>query len=278
MITLEIQTEIQISGHDKNPQDNARKQSTWVNLLALRRASWRIWSNVRISDFGFRISAFLLLLLISVSSSVQNLPKPLTPLHAHNDYEHKRPLFDALEHGFCSVEADIYLVDGQLLIAHQRNQVKPERTIEKLYLEPLRERVKRGNGRVYADGPEFTLLIDIKTDWKTTYPVLREVLKKYADILSTFNSDIKQTNAIMAIITGNRSKSMFAGETRRYAALDGELEDLGSSLPSTTVPWISSNWTRSFSWRGKDKISDDEKAKLKSIVERAHTEGRRVRF
>jgi hypothetical protein len=208
----------------------------------------------------------------------QTPPKPLINLHAHNDYEHKRPLLDALDHGFCSVEADIFLVEGQLLVAHQRNQVKPERTLEKLYLEPLRGRVKMNRGRVYDNGPEFTLLIDIKTDWKTTYPVLREVLKMYADMLTTFRENSRETNAIMAIITGDRSKSMFEGESLRYAALDGELEDLGSILPSTSIPWISSNWARSFKWRGKGAIPDDEKARLKQIVAKAHSEGRRVRF
>src|SRR3954467_12818887 len=109
---------------------------------------------IRSSDFGL-LSAFdlrglafyvLLLLLPYAPSSAQNSPTPLTRVHAHNDYEHKRPLFDALEHGFCSVEADIYLVDGQLLVAHMRSQVKPERTLEKLYLDPLQERVKQNGG------------------------------------------------------------------------------------------------------------------------------------
>ncbi|HET6325009.1 MAG TPA: hypothetical protein VFG04_09940, partial [Planctomycetaceae bacterium] len=45
-------------------------------------------------------------------------PTPLIRAHAHNDYEHKRPLFDALDQGLCSVEADIFLVDGQLLVGH----------------------------------------------------------------------------------------------------------------------------------------------------------------
>lgn len=47
---------------------------------------------------------------------------PLVHAHAHDDYEHKRPLFDALDRGFCSVEADVHLVDGQLLVAHIRVQ------------------------------------------------------------------------------------------------------------------------------------------------------------
>src|SRR5439155_7031381 len=121
-------------------------------------------------------------------------PTPLIHTHAHNDYEHKRPLFDALDHGFCSVEADIYLVEGQLLVAHNRSQVNPDRTLQKLYLDPLRVRVKKNRGRVYAGGPEVMLLIDIKTDWKTTYPVLRETLKQCADMLTVFHGDATETN------------------------------------------------------------------------------------
>src|SRR5438552_1521932 len=73
-------------------------------------------------------------------------PKPLIHTHAHNDYLHKRPLLDALENGFCSVEADIHLVGGKLLVAHERQATSPERTLEALYLDPLRERVKRNGG------------------------------------------------------------------------------------------------------------------------------------
>src|SRR5690242_5509037 len=43
---------------------------------------------------------------------------PLTRAHAHNDYEHTRPLLDALDQGFCSVEADVWLIDGELRVAH----------------------------------------------------------------------------------------------------------------------------------------------------------------
>ena len=34
-------------------------------------------------------------------------PALLIHAHAHNDYEHARPLLDALDHGFCGVEADV---------------------------------------------------------------------------------------------------------------------------------------------------------------------------
>jgi hypothetical protein len=210
--------------------------------------------------------------------SLQAEPQPLTRVHAHNDYEHPHPLFDALSHGFCSVEADIHLVEGKLLVAHDRSQVKPERTLQALYLEPLLQRVKKNGGRVYPNGPEFTLLIDVKGHWQTTYPVLRSVLQKYSGMLVTFHDGLKETNAIIAIITGDRSRDMFRGESVRYAALDGELADLNSNEPAELIPWISSNWSRDFKWRGSGTIPQAEKLKLQDIVSKAHQQGRRVRF
>ncbi len=94
-------------------------------------------------------------------------PQPIEPIvagHAHNDYEHHRPLFDAMENGFCSVEVDIHLVDGELLVAHDRHQTTKGKTLQNLYLDPLRQRVRTNSGSVYPDGGEFTLMIDIKTD------------------------------------------------------------------------------------------------------------------
>lgn len=205
-------------------------------------------------------------------------PAPLVPAHAHNDYAHTRPLLDALDHGFCSVEADIFLVDGQLLVAHTRNGVRPERTLQALYLDPLRERVRKNGGRVFPNGPEQTLLIDLKTEWKTLYPALRAVLTNYADILTTFRDGMKQTNAVLVVISGDRSREMFAGETVRYAALDGGLADLDSDAPAALIPWISSSWRATFKWNGEGTMPDDEQARLREIVAKAHQQGRRVRF
>ena len=205
-------------------------------------------------------------------------PVPLIHGHAHNDYLHERPLFDALDRGFCSVEADVHLVDGQLLVAHYRFQVKAGRTLQVLYLDPLRERVKRNGGHVYAGGPEFTLLVELKSDWQTSYPVLRKILEGYAPMLTTFRPGVIETNAIRVIITGHRSKDMFAGESVRYAAMDGDLADLETGAPAALIPWISSNWSASFKWRGSGPMPEADKLKLQPIVAKAHQQGRRVRF
>ncbi|MSU60236.1 MAG: hypothetical protein EXS35_19045 [Pedosphaera sp.] len=226
----------------------------------------------------FRFALLIAVALLGAGLTQAAPPAPLLHAHAHNDYEHKRPLFDALEQGFCSVEADIHLVDGKLLVAHDVKAVKPERTLQALYLDPLRERVKRNGGHVFTNGPEFTLLIDIKTSWTNTYPVLRAALTNYADVLTTFRAGAKQTNAITVIISGNRSREMFAGEAVRYAAYDGTLADLGSSVPLDLIPWISADWKRQFAWDGNGSMPDAGRKKLREIVTQAHDHGRQVRF
>jgi len=221
---------------------------------------------------------FLAVILFAGLFQLHAATIPLIHAHAHNDYEHKRPLLDALDHGFCSVEADIYLLNGQLLVAHKSSEVKTNRTLQSLYLDPLRERVKKNGGRIYPNGPEFTLLIDLKTSWTNTWPVLRDVLGKYSDVLTTFHDGKKLSNAITVIISGNRSREMFVGEKIRRAAFDGDLSNLDSAASADFMPWISADWRKDFKWNAKGTMPEDERKHLTEIVAKAHARGRKVRF
>lgn len=203
---------------------------------------------------------------------------PLPNSHAHNDYEHARPLLDALDHGFCSVEADIFLVDGQLLVGHNFLDLKAGRTLQALYLDPLRQRAQANNGHIYRDGPTFTLLIDIKSDAAMTYAALRTVLAEYDDLLSSTKKDKFEQKAVTAIISGARDHAQIAADKHRHAGIDGRLSDLESSLPRDLLPLISDNWQSHFRWRGKGTMPMEERRKLQDIVEKAHQHGRRVRF
>lgn len=203
---------------------------------------------------------------------------PLSQAHAHNDYYHDRPLLDALDHGFCSVEADVFLVEGQLLVAHSRNELKPERTLAKLYLDPLQERVERNGGRVHPDGPSFTLLVDIKSSGTTTYQAIHEELKKYRSMLTRVQDGRLVQGAIRVIVSGNRDKETIAADDPRYVGIDGRLSDLDSDLPAHLMPMISDNWRNHFKWRGDGQIDVTEKAKLRDVITKAHNAGRLVRF
>ena len=211
-------------------------------------------------------------------ASEPTMVRPLPQAHAHNDYEHARPLLDALDRGFCSVEADIWLTPEGLLIGHDRKDLKPGRTLEALYLDPLRERVKVNGGRVYGGGPMFYLLIDVKTEAEATYAALDKVLAKYADILTATRDGKVESKAVAAILSGNRAFDLIAKQPQRYVGIDGRPENLDSNPSAELYPWISANWTLLFKWKGEGAMPEVERAKLREMVQRTHDQGRKVRF
>ncbi|WP_432104814.1 phosphatidylinositol-specific phospholipase C/glycerophosphodiester phosphodiesterase family protein [Streptomyces sp. bgisy091] len=207
-------------------------------------------------------------------------PRPLSRAHAHNDYLHPRPLHDALAHGFTSVEADIFLVDGELLVAHEAGSLDPTRTLVSLYLDPLLARVRSNHGSVHAGHPgPLQLLIDIKTDGAATYLALDQVLRRYRHILSRSVHGRVRTGAVTPVISGDRAARVpMESQTTRYAFYDGRPEDLGTSAPASFVPLISTNWTTAFTWQGSGPFPTAERDRLRTFVTTAHSHGQRVRF
>ncbi|TQK50479.1 hypothetical protein FBY35_0814 [Streptomyces sp. SLBN-118] len=212
--------------------------------------------------------------------SAQTRPKPLRRAHAHNDYLHQRPLHDALSHGFTSVEADIFLVDGELLVAHEPADLDPTRTLRSLYLDPLLARVKANHGSVYRGYRRpVQLLIDIKTDGVNAYLELDRQLRHYRGMLSSCSHGRVQLGAVTPVISGDRAARMpMEAQSQRYAFYDGRLDDLGTAAPASFVPLISSNWTQSFTWLGTGPFPAAERQKLHGLVAEAHGHGQRVRF
>ena len=214
----------------------------------------------------------------SPASGATSFPVPLPRAHSHNDYQHARPLFDALDHGFCSIEADVFLIDGRLLVAHDRDKTSPERTLERLYLEPLRERAKANRGRIYPGGPVCWLFIDLKTEAGATYAALHALLKEYQDLVTRIDGDRVTTNALTVIITGNRPRETIASQSPRFAAVDGLAADLDSAASPLLVPVISEKWGEFFGWTATGSIPETELAQLKEMVRKTHAGGRQLRL
>ena len=204
---------------------------------------------------------------------------PLDEAHAHNDYEHTRPLYDALDHGFTSVEADVWLVDGELLVAHDRESVRPDRTLESLYLDPLEQQAARPGGTVYPDWDGvFQLLIDVKSEANPTYRAVDAELREHQRIMTSFSGGRVDQDAVTAVISGNRDLPYMQAQEVRYAGFDGRMTDLESGLPPSDMPLVSDNWTKHFTWQGVGPMPEAERDKLHGIVEKAHAAGYRVRF
>lgn len=218
------------------------------------------------------------LLFLVGPASVSAEVVPLEAAHAHNDYYHQRPLLDALDQGFCSVEADVFLVDGKLLVAHSRNEIDSSKTLQSLYLDPLLVRVQENDGRVYRRGPEFTLLIDFKSVGTATFRALREQLKPYHEMLTFFHDGTVTNRAVKIVISGNRPIDFIGNLDPRYVFVDGRLTDLETDPLPLLMPLISDRWTSHFRWRGKGQMTVAEQEKLNAIVKRCHDRQQRIRF
>jgi len=202
-------------------------------------------------------------------------PVPPHAGHAHNDYWHDRPLLDALERGFRSVEADVFLRDGDLLVGHAVGELRPGRTLAAGYLDPIRERLE-ATGCVVHEGRPFTLLVDIKADGAGAYRVLAEQLRPLRRFLVGDNS---RPAALHVVVSGDRPIEAMAADAERLAGVDGRLEDLDrDDRPATLMPLVSDRWGTRFTWYGDGPMPDDERAELRRIVNRAHARGQAVRF
>lgn len=207
-------------------------------------------------------------------------PRPLIRAHAHNDYLHPRPLHDALAQGFTSVEADIFLVDGELLVAHEATGLDPARTLSALYLDPLLARVRANHGTVFrGDRAPVQLLIDIKTDGAAAYAELDRQLRRHRQMLTSFQHGRVRPGPVTAVISGDRAaRAPMEAQRTRYAFYDGRLDDLGTAATASFIPLVSSSWTGTFGWLGAGPVPPAERDALRAITAAAHGAGQRVRF
>jgi len=96
--------------------------------------------------------------------------------HSHNDYLQPAPFALAYQQGFGSIEADVFLINDTLFVAHDKTQIARARTFDKLYLQPILQTAAKNKGKVYRD-KKLQLLIDLKTQGD---PALQALLKLLA--------------------------------------------------------------------------------------------------
>lgn len=224
-----------------------------------------------------------ILLLIFCISCSNKVIEPLTNAHAHNDYEHDRPLFDALDNGFTSVEADVHMIDGKLYVSHDiPESLSQVKTLEELYLSPLLKHVNNNNGRVYENhNGFFYLMIDIKTLADYSYPVLRKTLAKYSEMISVVTDSIDQDNKpIKIFISGHHGRpfTQLLNDSIKYAGLDGRPKELKDNIPSALMPVISQNYKKYLTWKGTGNPDENELESLKEMIDLAHDQNKMVRL
>ena len=212
------------------------------------------------------IALLACLLTIFTSPAFAQAIVPL-PAHSQTDYEQTRALFSALQLRYASVEADVYLINGELLVGNNSDDLMVGRTLGNLYLEPLRLLSMRNGGQIYSETTTpLILLVDIKTEADATYQQLERVLGPYERILTRFTPSSTEPGAVTVIVSGNRPRELMEQQEERFSAYDGRLSDLTSgSVNPNFMPMISNDWGALFEWRGAGEMPAEERQRLNTF-------------
>jgi hypothetical protein len=203
----------------------------------------------------------------------------LRQAYAHNDYLHRRPLVDALDRGFTAVEADLWLVGDELLVARDPRHGPAVGGFAELYLEPLCELVTR-RGSVHAELGCFQLTVDLRSDLPSTYERLEQQLRPFAECLTTFTATTVTEGAITVVVTtkaADEIPAVVAAHPLRYSGYDGRPHEIGTT-PRCLAPMISEYWFRQFAWDGTGPMPAGERDKLRAFAEITRRDQQRLRF
>jgi hypothetical protein len=202
--------------------------------------------------------------------------KPLEQGHSHNDYWRSRPLTDALQRGFKSVEADVFLEKGALLVGHSPEELQPNKTLESLYLAPLQELARRDK-QLYQTKSNLFLYVDFKTDGPATYAQLVPLLSKYESLLVRPGKN-KRRGLVKVILTGNYPRDLVLADKNRLVYLDGKVAELEQKMDADFFPVVSGNWASYFKWQGQGPMPAAEVRLLDTWNKQALKNGQQIRF
>lgn len=171
--------------------------------------------------------------------------------HSHNDYWRRPPLYAAIKTGCVGVEADIWLVGGEVYVGHRRFSLRSNRTLRNLYVSPLLELLEKQNsaGRFLESSDSYldphmapfngvfdadpsqmlVLLVDFKSSSTELWRRLNSELTPLRErgYLTHFNGTGIVKRPIAVVGTGNAPfDSLVANETYRDVFFDAPLDDL----------------------------------------------------
>jgi len=212
---------------------------------------------------------FILLICFSGSMAYAQVV-PLANAHAHNDYEHTRPLKDALSFGFTSVEADIYLINGELYVSHNYPRDLKGITLKELYLDPLQQLLKANSDKVYPNYKGvFYLMIDFKSAAAPTYQKLHELVSTYPEFKDNQNFKIYLSGQDLLYTLPLKGRIM---------AVDGRPKDVSGSYSTEEMPVISESFVGVSGWNTRDEITEEQWKKVKDFIDAVHKAGKKCRL
>jgi hypothetical protein len=188
--------------------------------------------------------------------------------HSHNDYHQSEPFFHAFNKGFQAIEADVFLVNGKLLVAHDEKELTAERSLKKMYLDPIKKELAKDTSR------KLTLLIDVKKEYG---PILTELLKELKPLRKLCVGD-NPKGRLLILISGNRPLPVEYQNYPGYIYFDEVLGHIYSEDQLKRVGQISLQFSKYSKWKGVGAITKLDEQKVKDAIDSAHAIGKPIRF
>jgi len=188
-------------------------------------------------------------------------------IHSHNDYSRPEAFYHAFNAGAGAIEADVYLRNGKLVVAHDTAAAKQLLSLYKIYLQPILKEFK-------TRPRPLNLVIDLKGAYA---PILAELLEELKPLKHLIHTG-RNNNPLNIIITGNRPPPAEYSKYPPYITFDDDLQ-----LPHTPGQWervaqVSLNFENYSKWRGDGTLSPVDEKVLKSIINAVHASGKKIRF
>jgi Alkaline phosphatase len=218
-----------------------------------------------------RILSISLTFLVTLAAYAQQQP---IIYHSHNDYNRTVPFWEAYSQHCASIEADVFLQDGEILVAHNRKDVTAERSLRKMYIEPIVKTFRENGGRMWKGSDDrLQLVVDLKTG--ESLPGVIALAEEYPDVFTT-------ENGVKIVITGDEPAPDDFGKWPSWLWFDGDFKD--GKLNYTPeqlkrIAMISTDFRKfARNWNGKGRMINSELEAVTKAIETAHEAGKPIRF
>lgn len=215
------------------------------------------------------LSAFLFVNQADAQSPVQY---STAQAHSHNDYEQNIPFLRAYYQQFGSIEADIFLKNDSIFVAHDHKYITSKNTFNALYLKPILEQIEKNKGSIYPDkNLGLQLLIDLKTPGKETIAALIKELRPHQNIFYP-------KGPVKIVLSGDVPPPQEFDQYPDYLFFDGRPDIQYTKSQLEKIGLISQDFTKYTKWNGKGILVKNEKNAIEAVIKKVHDQGKKVRF
>ena len=194
-----------------------------------------------------------LLLALALTCCGAAAAQPPVLIHSHNDYAQRVPFYQAYAQQVSSIEADVFLHDGQ----------------------PIVTLFARNGGRAFRDSDQtLQLMVELKSETDPTLRAVAALLGRWPEV---FDPEVNPA-AVRVAVTGRVPAPEAFDRYPRFLGFDGAWDADYTPEQLERITLISTNFRDFSQWNGKGTIIPAEKERLEQVIDRAHEQGKPVRF